>query len=87
MVPRRNNSAAESRISTCSISTNSVATCSVATRRIAVRCTAVSHIAVHPLCLRAIEIERLGGVDREIRIALDPDRLAAYGVTTGDVNR
>lgn len=33
------------------------------------------------------EIERLGGVDREIRVALDPDRLAAYGITAGDVNR
>ncbi|MFZ1106564.1 MAG: efflux RND transporter permease subunit [Hyphomicrobiaceae bacterium] len=33
------------------------------------------------------QIERVGGVDREIRIALDPDRLAAYGITAGDVNR
>jgi len=33
------------------------------------------------------QIERLGGVDREIRVALDPDRLAAYGITAGDVNR
>ena len=33
------------------------------------------------------QIERQGGVDREIRIALDPDRLQAYGVTAGDVNR
>jgi hydrophobe/amphiphile efflux-1 (HAE1) family protein len=33
------------------------------------------------------QIERLGGVDREIRIALDPDRLQAYGITAGDVNR
>ena len=33
------------------------------------------------------QIERLGGVDREIRIALDPDRLLAYGITAGDVNR
>lgn len=32
-------------------------------------------------------VERIGGVDREIRIALDPDRLLAYGVTAGDVNR
>ena len=33
------------------------------------------------------QIERIGGVDREIRIALDPDRLQAYGITAGDVNR
>jgi multidrug efflux pump subunit AcrB len=33
------------------------------------------------------QIERLGGVDREIRVALDPDRLAAFGITAGDVNR
>ncbi|HRD77117.1 MAG TPA: efflux RND transporter permease subunit, partial [Hyphomicrobiaceae bacterium] len=32
-------------------------------------------------------IERLGGVEREVRILLDPDRLAAYGITAGDVNR
>ncbi len=32
-------------------------------------------------------ITRVGGVDREIRIALDPDRLNAFGVTAGDVNR
>jgi hydrophobe/amphiphile efflux-1 (HAE1) family protein len=32
-------------------------------------------------------VNRMGGVDREIRIALDPDRLAALGVTAGDVNR
>ncbi|MDX2204104.1 MAG: efflux RND transporter permease subunit [Hyphomicrobiaceae bacterium] len=31
--------------------------------------------------------ERIGGVDREIRIALSPDRLLAYGITAGDVNR
>ncbi|MBX9588375.1 MAG: efflux RND transporter permease subunit [Hyphomonadaceae bacterium] len=33
------------------------------------------------------QIERIGGVDREMRVALDPDRLLAYGVTAGDVNR
>jgi multidrug efflux pump subunit AcrB len=33
------------------------------------------------------QVERIGGVDREIRIALDPDRLLAYGITAGDVNR
>jgi hydrophobe/amphiphile efflux-1 (HAE1) family protein len=32
-------------------------------------------------------VERVGGVDREMRIALDPDRLLAYGITAGDVNR
>jgi hydrophobe/amphiphile efflux-1 (HAE1) family protein len=32
-------------------------------------------------------INRVGGVDREIRIALDPDRLNAFGITAGDVNR
>ena len=32
-------------------------------------------------------VERIGGVDREIRIALDPDRLLAFGITAGDVNR
>ena len=33
------------------------------------------------------KIERIGGVDREIRIALDPDRLLSLGITAGDVNR
>lgn len=32
-------------------------------------------------------VDRVGGVLREIRVALDPDRLLAYGVTAGDVNR
>ncbi|KQU52771.1 ABC transporter permease [Bosea sp. Leaf344] len=32
-------------------------------------------------------IDRYGGVDREIRISLDPDRLLALGVTAGEVNR
>ncbi len=32
-------------------------------------------------------VERIGGVTREIRVSLDPDRLAALGVTAGDVNR
>ena len=32
-------------------------------------------------------IERYGGVDREIRVQLDADRLLAYGVTAGEVNR
>ena len=33
------------------------------------------------------QIERLGGVEREIRVALDPDRLLAFGITAGDVNK
>ncbi|MGH6761410.1 MAG: efflux RND transporter permease subunit [Phyllobacterium sp.] len=33
------------------------------------------------------KVERYGGVDREIRISLDPDRLSALGVTAADVNR
>ncbi len=33
------------------------------------------------------EVKRVGGVTREIRVALDPDRLLAFGVTAGDVNR
>ena len=32
------------------------------------------------------QVERIGGVTREIQVALDPDRLAALGVTAGDVN-
>jgi hydrophobic/amphiphilic exporter-1 (mainly G- bacteria), HAE1 family len=32
-------------------------------------------------------VERNGGVDREIRIFLDPDRLLAMGITAADVNR
>ncbi|WP_439544186.1 efflux RND transporter permease subunit [Hyphomicrobium sp.] len=33
------------------------------------------------------EVKRIGGVLREIRVSLDPDRLLAYGITAGDVNR
>src|SRR5262245_24257872 len=33
------------------------------------------------------QIERFGGAEREIRVALDPDRLLAFGITAGDVNR
>jgi hydrophobe/amphiphile efflux-1 (HAE1) family protein len=33
------------------------------------------------------KIERVGGVDREVRVALNPDRLAALGITAGDVTR
>ncbi len=32
-------------------------------------------------------VSRIGGVDREIRITLDPDRLNALGITAADVNR
>ncbi len=32
-------------------------------------------------------IDRYGGVDREIRISLDPDRLLAFGATAAEVNR
>jgi hydrophobe/amphiphile efflux-1 (HAE1) family protein len=32
-------------------------------------------------------VDRYGGVDREIRISLDPDRLLALGTTAGEVNR
>ena len=32
-------------------------------------------------------VERYGGVDREIRIFLDPDRLLSLGITAVDVNR
>ncbi|MDQ8699834.1 efflux RND transporter permease subunit [Hyphomicrobium sp. LHD-15] len=33
------------------------------------------------------EVKRTGGVLREVRINLDPDRLLAFGVTAGDVNQ
>jgi hydrophobe/amphiphile efflux-1 (HAE1) family protein len=32
-------------------------------------------------------VDRVGGVTREIQVNLDPDRLAALGITAGDVNR
>ena len=32
-------------------------------------------------------VERIGGVTREMQVRLDPDRLAALGVTAGEVNR
>ena len=32
-------------------------------------------------------VDRYGGVDREIRILLDPDRLTALGITASEVNR
>ncbi|HKJ62557.1 MAG TPA: efflux RND transporter permease subunit, partial [Hyphomicrobiales bacterium] len=33
------------------------------------------------------EVRRIGGVDREIRVALDPDRLLALDITAGDVSQ
>jgi len=32
-------------------------------------------------------VERVGGVAREIRVTLDPDRLLSFGVTAADLNR
>jgi multidrug efflux pump subunit AcrB len=32
-------------------------------------------------------VRRIGGVDREIRVSLDPDRMSALGATTSDVSR
>lgn len=32
-------------------------------------------------------VERVGGVEREIRVSLDPDRLLSLGVTAAEVNR
>ena len=32
-------------------------------------------------------VDRVGGVEREIRVLLDPNRLAALGVTAGEVKR
>ncbi|WP_158743281.1 efflux RND transporter permease subunit [Acidisphaera sp. L21] len=32
------------------------------------------------------QVERIGGVSREIEVDLDPDRLASLGVTAGDIN-
>jgi multidrug efflux pump subunit AcrB len=38
--------------------------------------------------IRAVgRIDRIGGVDREIHILLDPARLSALGITAGDVSR
>ena len=33
------------------------------------------------------KVQRLGGVDREINVTLDPERLAAFGVTAAQVNQ
>ena len=32
------------------------------------------------------DVERLGGLDREIRVNLDPDRLQAYGITATEID-
>ena len=32
-------------------------------------------------------VDRIGGITREVRVTLDPDRLAALGITAGDVNQ
>src|SRR5690606_31811497 len=32
------------------------------------------------------QVSRIGGVEREVRVDLDPDRMAALGVTAGDVS-
>ncbi len=32
------------------------------------------------------QVDRLGGVDREIRVNLDPERLQAYGITATDID-
>ncbi|WP_448953623.1 efflux RND transporter permease subunit [Labrys neptuniae] len=32
-------------------------------------------------------VDRIGGVTREIRVAVDPDKLLSLGITTADVNR
>ena len=32
------------------------------------------------------EVKRFGGVDREIRVSLDPEKLLALGVTAAQVN-
>ena len=32
------------------------------------------------------DVERLGGLDREIRVNLDPERLQAYGMTASDID-
>jgi hydrophobic/amphiphilic exporter-1 (mainly G- bacteria), HAE1 family len=32
-------------------------------------------------------VSRIGGVNREVKITIDPDRLAALGITAGEINR
>ncbi len=40
------------------------------------------------LALRGVaQVSRMGGIDREITVSLDPDKLAAYGVSAADVSR
>ncbi len=34
-----------------------------------------------------VQVQRIGGVDREIKVELDPDRLLSLGVTAGEVSR
>jgi hydrophobe/amphiphile efflux-1 (HAE1) family protein len=33
------------------------------------------------------QVQRIGGVEREVRVSLNPDRLLSFGITAGDVNR
>ena len=33
------------------------------------------------------QVQRIGGVEREVRVSLHPDRLLSFGITAGDVNR
>ena len=33
------------------------------------------------------KVTRIGGVEREVQISLDPDKLLSFGITAGDVNR
>src|SRR6185295_14858635 len=33
------------------------------------------------------QVKRIGGVDREVRVVLDPERLAGYGVTAAEISR
>ena len=45
------------------------------------------HVARELQSVRGVgEVKRYGGVDREIRVALDPDKLLALGVTAAAVN-
>jgi len=47
-----------------------------------------NEIARAVLSVRGVSrIERAGGVDREIRVSLDPDRLMALGITAAEVSR
>lgn len=45
-------------------------------------------IARELLSLRGVaQVTRLGGLDREITVALDPDKLAAFGVSASEISR